>query len=112
MLTLSVKRRLASEVIFDPALHQPALAPVGLEGVDRDASHLASNVLYSLENVGKAQGERGCGHQNTRNADASIRDRRSLCRLSRVMISALQPRMREVCPFTSISSNKPNLPLW
>jgi very-short-patch-repair endonuclease len=33
------------------------------------------------------------GHQNTRTALASIRSRRVLCRLSRVMMSALQPRM-------------------
>jgi hypothetical protein len=36
----------------------------------------------------------------------------NLCRLSRVMMSALRPRMREVCSFTSINSKRPSLPFF
>src|SRR5260370_27977090 len=95
---------------FDAALDQPALAPVGFEGVDRDARHLAADVLDRLENIGEPRRERRCGHQNTCSADASIRGRRTLWRLSRVMISALRPRMREACSFTSINWKRPRLP--
>ena len=47
---------------FDAAFHQPALAPVSLESIERHAFRLAADVLDRLEDVGEARGERGRGH--------------------------------------------------
>lgn len=47
---------------LDAALDEPALAPVGLEGVKRHARRLAADVFDRLDDVGKARGERGRGH--------------------------------------------------
>ena len=42
---------------FDPALHQPAFAPVGFEGVDRHARHFASDAPDRLEDVAQPRRE-------------------------------------------------------
>ena len=50
------------------------------------------------------------GHQNTCCAEASIFALRTGCRLRRVMMSALRPRMRAAASFTFISSYSPSDP--
>jgi hypothetical protein len=41
---------------FNAALDQPALAPVGFEGVKSDARHFALEMIDSLDNVREARG--------------------------------------------------------
>src|SRR5271167_3626138 len=94
---------------FKASFHQPTLAPVGLKSIECDACRFGADVLDCLDDIGEPQDDRH--HQNTRNARASIRRRKAGCRLARVMMSALHPRILTANSFTSISWKRPSLPL-
>src|SRR5260370_14116785 len=76
---------------FNAALDQPTLASVGFQGPERHAHHLAADKLDGLDEVGEARDRRRRRHQNTCSAEASIRTRRTGCKLRRVMMSLLRP---------------------
>ncbi|KJU87476.1 hypothetical protein MBAV_000332 [Candidatus Magnetobacterium bavaricum] len=78
---------------FDAALHNPLSLPIGLKGIKRHSLNATANTLDSLDNISKTWNKRRSGHQNTQIAAASMRCRNVLCRLSRVMISALHLRI-------------------
>ncbi len=62
---------------LDAALDQPALAPVRLECRQRDPRHLGVDQLDGFDNIGQARASGAPGHQNTCNAEASMRCLRS-----------------------------------
>jgi len=95
---------------FNTALDKPTLAPVRFEDIERYTCHLAADKFDGLDDVSEARDRRRLGHQNTCNADASMRSRRTGCKLRRVMMSVLRPRMRAAASFTSINSKSPSDP--
>ena len=94
---------------LESSLHKPSLTPVVLESIKRDACRFIANVLDCLDDIGEPRNERR--QYNTRNAEASIRSRKTGCKLARVMISALHSRILAVNFFTSISRKRPSPPL-
>lgn len=86
------------------ALDQPTLFPVLFKSVERHAVQHAANAFDCLNDVRETWRDNPLDHQNTSTADFSIRVLRRGCRLLRVMMSVLQPRMLAACSFTSISS--------
>src|ERR1700746_374460 len=79
---------------FNAALDQPAFALVRFKGLECHASHLAANELDRLDDIGKTRNRPRRRDQNTCSAEASIRSRRTGCKLRRVMMSVLRPRIR------------------
>ncbi len=89
--------------LYSP-LDQPALFPVLFKSAGRYAVQHAANAFDGLNDVRKTWRDNPLAHQNTSTADFSIRVLRRGCRLLRVMISVLRPRMLVAYSFTSISS--------
>ncbi len=97
-------RRLASEMISMPRSTSQRLRRSASKASSvTPAISLWMSSIASMMSVRRDTGER-LVIQNTCNADASMRSRNTRCRLRRVMMSALRPRMREAASFTSISS--------
>jgi hypothetical protein len=65
-------------------MHQVKL---DLEGFERHVSRHIPNALDGVNNVGEVGGTCMLGHQNTGTAEASMRSRRTLWMLSRVLTS-------------------------
>ena len=76
--------------------NDPLLLPVLLEYLERRSACLFTDVLNRLDDIRQVWGDRRRWHQNTRRAVASMRGRRTLWILSRVMTSAARPRTRDV----------------
>jgi hypothetical protein len=95
---------------FDVSLHEPLFFPIGLVRIEVEISQHLPDVFNRFNDVNQAWNRRTGGHQKTCRADASIRCRNTLWRLSRVMMSVSRPRMSEVRSRTSIRSNRLNLP--
>lgn len=91
-------------------LHQPALAPVSFECVEGYAFRLGADAFDGVDDIAQARRGGAPSDQNTCNAEASIRLRKTGCRLPRVMMSVLQPRISAARSFTSINWNRPSLP--
>ena len=105
----SGSRRLASEMISMPRSTSQGLRR-GLERIEAQTGHLAADKLDSLDDIGKPRNGGRRGHQKTCSAEASMRSRTAGCRLRRVMMSVLRPRIRAAASFTSISSKSPSDP--
>src|SRR6267154_1133045 len=95
---------------LNAALDQPTLAFVGFQVLKRHARHLAADQLGGFDDVGETRNRQGRRHQNTCRAEASIRSRRTGCKLRRVIMSVLRPRIRAAASFTSINSKSPRDP--
>src|SRR5579872_2740764 len=90
---------------FNPALDQPALFPLLFESLEGRVIQYVANALDCLDNIRQSWRKDPVDHQNTRTADSSICFFRRGCRLLRVMMSVLRPRILAARSFTSISSN-------
>ena len=77
-------------------------SPISLEGLEGDVAQDVPDVFDCFNHIGESGRQGTLGHQNICKAEASIFDRRSLCRMSRVVTSALQPRMSDARSLTSI----------
>ena len=95
---------------FNSALNQPALFPILFESFKSHAIQYATNAFDRFDDISKTWRDDLFGHQKISTAASSIRFLNRGCKLLRVMISVLPPRMRAACSFTSISSNRPSLP--
>jgi hypothetical protein len=90
-------------MISIPRSTSQRFALVRFKGLERHAAHLAADELNRLNDVGKPRDRRWRRYQNTCRAEASIRSRRTGCKLRRVMMSVLRPRIRAAVSFTSIN---------
>lgn len=81
---------------LDTPFHDPLSLPVILENLERHIPQYISNAFDRLDEIGQARSEGALRRQNTRTAVASICGRKILCKLSRVMTSAVRPRMLAV----------------
>src|SRR5271166_2047485 len=95
---------------LNPALNRPVLALIEFQALERHARQFAADKLDGLYDVGEACDRRWSRHQNTCNAEASICARRTGCKLRRVMMPVLRPRIRAAASFTSINSKSPRDP--
>src|SRR6187401_1907971 len=95
---------------FDSAFNQPALFPTLFESFKSYAIQYATNAFDRSYDISKTWRDDSLGHQKISTAASSIRFLNRGCKLLRVMISVLPPRMLAARSFTSISSNRPSLP--
>jgi hypothetical protein len=83
--------------------------PIGFEIVERHVSKRLTDAFDRLDKDVEMGVGGVLGHQNTGTAVASIRWRRNLWMLSRVIMSVLRPRILAAASFTSINSKRPEL---
>ena len=95
---------------FNSALNQSALFPILFESFKRHAIQYATNAFDRFNDISETWRDDSFGHQKISTAASSIRFLNRGCKLLRVMISVLPPRMLAARSFTSISSNRPSLP--
>ncbi len=95
---------------FNSALNQPALFPILFESFKSHAIQYATNAFDRFNDISETWRDDSFGHQKISTAASSIRFLNRGCKLLRVMISVLPPRMLAARSFTSISSNRPSLP--
>ena len=80
------------------------------DGSKSHAIEYATNAFDRFNDISETWRDVSFGHQKISTAACSIRFLNRGCKLLRVMISVLPPRMLAACSFTSISSNRPSLP--
>src|SRR6266481_2859851 len=74
------------------------------------AIQYATNAFDRFNDISKTWRDDSFGHQKISTAASSIRFLNRGCKLLRVMLSVLAPRMLAARSFTSIRSNRPSLP--
>src|SRR5450631_4282822 len=89
---------------FNSALDQPALFPILFESFKSDAIQYATNSFDRFNDISETRRDFSFGHQKISTAASSIRFLKRGCKLLRVMMSVLRPRMLAARSFTSISS--------
>ena len=97
-------------MISIPRLDQPALFPILFESLKIDTAQHVSNAFDRYNDISETRRYNSFGHQKISTAVSSIRLLKRGCKLLRVIMSVLRPRMRAAYSLTSISSNRPSLP--